>query len=41
MKFALAVFISWMFGLCHRTASCDYKGDITRDGGTDCWYDCA
>jgi PBP1b-binding outer membrane lipoprotein LpoB len=22
------------------TASYDYKGDITRDGGTDCWYYC-
>ena len=22
------------------TASYDYKGDITRDGGADCWYYC-
>lgn len=22
------------------TANYDYKGDITRDGGTDCWYYC-
>jgi hypothetical protein len=22
------------------TASYDYKGDITRDGGTPCWYSC-
>jgi hypothetical protein len=21
-------------------ASYDYKGDITRDGGADCWYYC-
>ena len=22
------------------TANYDYKGDITRDGGSDCWYYC-
>ena len=26
--------------VANTTASYDYKGDITRDGGTDCWYYC-
>ena len=26
--------------VANSTASYDYKGDITRDGGTDCWYYC-
>lgn len=26
--------------VANTTANYDYKGDITRDGGTDCWYYC-
>jgi hypothetical protein len=26
--------------VANTTASYDYKGDITRDGGTKCWYYC-
>jgi PBP1b-binding outer membrane lipoprotein LpoB len=26
--------------VANTTASYDYKGDITRDGGTNCWYYC-
>jgi hypothetical protein len=26
--------------VANTSANYDYKGDITRDGGTDCWYYC-
>jgi coenzyme F420-reducing hydrogenase gamma subunit len=26
--------------VANTSANYDYKGNITRDGGTDCWYYC-